>query len=162
MGVRIVQPAVQIQAFHPPKLHCTCFDCRSYSGVSFLWVNNSCSICSSEVSIRKLFPKSVVLWEYIYHTWNYASRADTQVSQQQNTYSVNLLLTLFFTFHGSMQDNLTKLKKKSGKVSRQIILLKTVHEALGKEKNNQTNQNILGCSFPSLKNTTGNLSAFSG
>ena len=95
MGVRIFQPAVQIQAFHPPKLHCTCFDCRSYSGVSFLWVNNSCSICSSEVSIRKLFPKSVVMWEYIYLTWNYASRADTQVSQQQNTYSVNLLLTLF-------------------------------------------------------------------
>ena len=95
MGVRIFQPAVQIQAFHPPKLHCTCFDCRSYSGVSFLWVNNSCSICSSEVSIRKLFPKSVVMWEYIYLTWNYASRADTQVSQQQNTYRVNLLLTLF-------------------------------------------------------------------
>ena len=47
-------------------------------------------------------------------------------------------------------------------MSRQIILLKTVHEALGKEKNNQTKQNILGCSFTSLKNTTGNLSAFSG
>ena len=48
-------------------------------------------------------------------------------------------------------------------MSRQIILLKTVHEALhGKEKNSQTKQNILGCSFTSLKNTTGNLSAFSG
>ena len=47
-------------------------------------------------------------------------------------------------------------------MSRQIILLKTVQEALGKEKNNQTKQNILGCSFTSLKNTTGNPSAFSG
>ena len=47
-------------------------------------------------------------------------------------------------------------------MSRQIILLKTVQEALSKEKNNQTKQNILGCSFTSLKNTTGNLSAFSG
>ena len=46
-------------------------------------------------------------------------------------------------------------------MSRQIILLKTVHEALGKEKNNQTKQNLLGCSFTSLKNTTGNLSALS-
>ena len=42
------------------------------------------------------------------------------------------------------------------------IVLKTVHEALGKEKNNQTKQNILGCSVTSLKNTTGNLSTFSG
>ena len=47
-------------------------------------------------------------------------------------------------------------------MSRQVILLKTVQEALGKEKNNQTKQNILGCSFTSLKNTTGTLSAFSG
>ena len=47
-------------------------------------------------------------------------------------------------------------------MARQIILLKTVHEALGKEKNNQTKQNILGCSFTSPKSTTGNLSAFSG
>ena len=47
-------------------------------------------------------------------------------------------------------------------MSRQIMLLKTVQEALGKEKNNQTKQNILRCSFMSVKNTTGNLSAFSG
>ena len=47
-------------------------------------------------------------------------------------------------------------------MSRQIILLKTVQEAMGKEKSNQTKQNILGCSFTSLKNTTGNPSAFSG
>ena len=47
-------------------------------------------------------------------------------------------------------------------MSRQVILLKTVQEALGQEKNNQTKQNILSCSFTSLKNTTGNLSAFSG
>ena len=47
-------------------------------------------------------------------------------------------------------------------MSRQIILLKTVQEAMGKEKNNQTKQNILGCSFTSLKNITGNPSAFSG
>ena len=60
-----------------------------------------------------------------------------------------------------MQDNLTKKKKKSGEMSRQVILLKTVQEALGKEKNNQSKQNILGCSFTSLKNTTGNLSEFS-
>ena len=45
---------------------------------------------------------------------------------------------------------------------KQVILLKTVQEALGKEKNDQTKQNILGCSFTSLKNTNGNLSAFSG
>lgn len=30
-------------------------------------------------------------------------------------------------------------------MSKQVILLKTVQEALGKEKNNQTKQNILGC-----------------
>ena len=48
-------------------------------------------------------------------------------------------------------------------MSRQVILLKTVQEALGKEKNNLSiKQNILGCSFTSLKNTTGNLSEFSG
>ena len=47
-------------------------------------------------------------------------------------------------------------------MSKQVILLKTVQETLGKEKNNQTKLNILGCSFTSLKNTTGNLSAFSG
>ena len=47
-------------------------------------------------------------------------------------------------------------------MSRQDILLKTVQEALGKEKNNQSKQNILGCSFFLLKNTTGNLSEFSG
>ena len=47
-------------------------------------------------------------------------------------------------------------------MSRQVKLLKTVQEALGQDKNNQTKQNILGCSFTSLKNTTGNLSAFSG
>ena len=51
-----------------PILHCTCFDCRRYSGVSFLLVNNNYSICSSEVRIRKLFPKSVVMWENIYLT----------------------------------------------------------------------------------------------
>ena len=65
-----------------------------------------------------------------------------------------------------MPDNLTtkkkrKKKKKSGKMSKQVILLKRVQEALGKEKNNHTKQNILGCSLASLKNTTGNLSAFS-
>ena len=43
-----------------------------------------------------------------------------------------------------------------------FILLKTVQEALGQDKNNQLKQNILDCSFTSLKNTTGNLSAFSG
>ena len=32
------------------------------------------------------------MWASIYLTWNYASEADTQVSHQQNTYSVNLLL----------------------------------------------------------------------
>ena len=47
-------------------------------------------------------------------------------------------------------------------MSRQVILLKTVQEALDLDKNNQIKQNILGCSFTSLKNTTGNLSAFSG
>ena len=47
-------------------------------------------------------------------------------------------------------------------MSRQDILLKTVQEALGKEKNNQSKQNILGCSFFLLKNTIGNLSKFSG
>ena len=47
-------------------------------------------------------------------------------------------------------------------MSRQDILLKTVQEALGKEKNNQSKQNILGCSFFLLKNTIGNLSEFSG
>ena len=47
-------------------------------------------------------------------------------------------------------------------MSRQVILLKTVQEALGKEKNNQSKQNILGCSFFLLKNTIGNLSEFSG
>ena len=47
-------------------------------------------------------------------------------------------------------------------MSRQVILLKTVQEALGKEKNNQSKQNMLGYSFTSLKNTTGNLSEFSG
>ena len=47
-------------------------------------------------------------------------------------------------------------------MSRQVILLKTVQEALGQDKNNQIKQNILDCSFTSLKNTTGNLSAFSG
>ena len=51
-----------------PILHCTCFDCRRYSGVSFSLVNNNYSICSSEVRIRKLFPKSVVMWENIYLT----------------------------------------------------------------------------------------------
>ena len=43
-------------------------------------------------------------------------------------------------------------------MSRQVILLKTVQEALELDKNNQIKQNILGCSFTSLKNTTGNLS----
>ena len=38
-------------------------------------------------------------------------------------------------------------------MSRQVILLKTVQEALGKEKNNLSKQNILGCSFTSLKKT---------
>ena len=47
-------------------------------------------------------------------------------------------------------------------MSRQVILLKTVQEALELDKNNQIKQNILGCSFTSLKNTTGNLSTFSG
>ena len=47
-------------------------------------------------------------------------------------------------------------------MSRQVILLKTVQEALGQEKNNQTKQNILGCSFTSLKNATENLCTFSG
>ena len=47
-------------------------------------------------------------------------------------------------------------------MSRQDILLKTVQEALGKEKNNQSKQNILGCSFFLIKNTIGNLSEFSG
>ena len=47
-------------------------------------------------------------------------------------------------------------------MSRQDILLKTVQEALGKEKNNQSKQNILGCSFFLLKNTIGNLFEFSG
>ena len=37
-------------------------------------------------------------------------------------------------------------------MSRQVILLNTVQEAVGKEKNNQSKQNILGCSFTSLKN----------
>ena len=48
-------------------------------------------------------------------------------------------------------------------MSRQIIhvLLKTVQEALGEEKY-QTHQNILGYKFHVTKNTTGNLSAFSG
>ena len=36
-------------------------------------------------------------------------------------------------------------------MSKQVILLKTVQGALGKEKNNQTKQNIMGCSFTSLK-----------
>jgi len=49
-----------------------------------------------------------------------------------------------------MQDNLTtkkkrKKNKKSGKISKQIILLKTVQKALGKEKNNQTKQKNWGC-----------------
>ena len=30
-------------------------------------------------------------------------------------------------------------------MSKQVILLKRVQEALGKEKNNHTKQNILGC-----------------
>ena len=47
-------------------------------------------------------------------------------------------------------------------MSRQVILLKTEPEALELDKNNQIKQNILGCSVTSLKNTTGNLSAFSG
>ena len=60
-----------------------------------------------------------------------------------------------------MPDNLTtkkkrKKKKKSGKMSKQVILLKRVQEALGKEKNNHTKPNILV-----VKNTNGNLSAFS-
>ena len=42
------------------------------------------------------------------------------------------------------------------------MLLKTGQEALGQGENNQTKQNILGRSFTSLKDTTGNLSAFSG
>ena len=47
-------------------------------------------------------------------------------------------------------------------MSRQVILLKTVQEALGQGKNNQTKQDFLGCSFTSLKDATGNLSAYSG
>ena len=39
-----------------------------------------------------------------------------------------------------MQHNLTKY---SGKMSRQVILLKRVQEALGQEKNNQTITGIL-------------------
>ena len=35
-------------------------------------------------------------------------------------------------------------------MSKQVILLKTVQETLGKEKNNQTKLNILGCSFTSF------------
>ena len=74
-----------------------------------------CSICSSEVSIRKLSPKSVVMWEYIYFTWNYASRADTQVSQKQNTYSVNLLLTLFVLLSMELYKIILLHKRKSQK-----------------------------------------------
>ena len=131
--------------------------------ISFSLVNNNFSICFSEVGIRKLFPKSVVMCEYIYLTWNYASRADTQVSQQQNTYSVNLLLTLFFYFPWNYARFLLNKRKSQKKcLDSRVILLKTVQEALDQGENNQTKQNILGCSFTSLKDTTGNLSAFSG